>query len=225
MRPLPLLLAGLFALALTAPAAPLVALPEPPVLTDEGRALIYEFETGGRAGYNPHPEWPEAASGVTIGIGYDLRFNSREVIRADWKMLPERDLARLVAAQGLSGQAAKQRARELRDITIPWLVACTVFETVTVTKFDQLSRRTYPGYPALRETAQDALLSLTFNRGSSLVGERRRHMRAIAALCPKQDYGGMAAQERASTVLWQGTPIYRGMYRRRHAEATLIERR
>lgn len=204
---------------------PLFAMPAAPAstLTDEGRALIIEFEVGGRSGYNPHPEWPEAASGVTIGIGYDLRFNSRAVIRSDWGALPARDLERLVGAQGLAGQEARARADALRDITIPWATALRVFEQTTVIKFDQLSRRTYPGYDILRGHAQDSLLSLTFNRGNNLVGERRRHMRRIAELSPRQDYDGMAGQERAMVTIWAGTPIESGMRRRRYAEAALME--
>ncbi len=202
---------------------PLFALPLPPILSDEGRELIIEFETGGRAGYNPHPEMPGQASGVTIGFGYDLRFNSKAVIRADWAALPSKDLERLVAAQGLYGDAARVRARELRDITIPWEVAREVFEKVTVTKFDQLCQRTWPGYDTLRDHAQDSLLSLTFNRGASLVGPKRRHMRSIASLSAKADYAGMAGQERAMIVVWQGTAIEKGMRRRRTAEARLME--
>lgn len=205
-------------------AKPLFAMPAASTLTPEGRALILEFETGGRSGYNPHPEWPAASSGVTIGIGYDLRFNSRAVIAQDWAALPAHDIERLVDAQGLSGDAAKARAWALHDITIPWVTALQVFEQTTVVKFDQLSRRTYPGYDVLRDHAQDSLLSLTFNRGSSLVGERRRHMRRIADLAPHQDYAGMAGQERAMVVIWQGTEIYGGMKRRRLAEAALMEK-
>jgi len=116
--------------------------------------LILEFETGGRSGYNPHPEWPAAASGVTIGIGYDLRFNSRAVIAQDWQALPAHALNRLVDAQGLSGEAAQQRARELHDITVPWAMACDVFEHTTVVKFHQLCKHTWPGYDVLRAHSQ-----------------------------------------------------------------------
>lgn len=208
---------------------PLIALPAgDDILTDKGRALIIEFEVGGGKAYYEkylsRPTWPAAASGVTIMIGYDLRFNSKAVIRQDLAgLIPERDIERLVAAQGLSGAAAKSRAAQLRDISIPWDVAMEVFEKTTVVKFDQLCQRTWPGYDVLRGHAQDSLLSLTFNRGSSLVGERRRHMRTIASLSPKRDYDGMAAQERAMISIWRGTAVERGMTRRRTAEAKLME--
>ncbi len=198
--------------------------PSADLLTSDGRALIIEFEVGGRSGYNPHPEWPAGASGVTIGVGYDLRFNGKAVIASDWAALPKRDLERLLAAQGLSGSAASAKARELRDITIPWEVAIAVFERVTVAKFDALSRRTYPGYDALRGHARDSLISLTFNRGSSLVGARRVQMAEIARLSPKRDYEGMADQEEDMIPIWRGTEIYGGMKRRRLAEAAIMRR-
>ncbi len=31
-----------------------------------------------------HPIWPGGASGITIGIGYDLGYNSAQQIRKDW---------------------------------------------------------------------------------------------------------------------------------------------
>lgn len=205
------------------PTAPLVALPAAPPLTQAGRDLIYEFETGGRSGYNPRPEWPRGASGVTVGIGYDCGYNSRQVIIADWAALPNRQEERLAATAGVTGRAAQSRLAEVRDIVVTWDLAGQVFDRVTVSKFWQLCERTYPGFDALHPNAQAAILSLTFNRGSSLVGERRKEMLAIKQLVPKQDYRRMAGQIRAMERVWRGTEIEHGMTRRREAEARLLE--
>lgn len=203
--------------------APLVALPAPQLLTSQGRALLLEFEVGGGKSYYDkllaRPTWPEFASGVTIGIGYDLGYNSPAVIAEDWSELPQEWVKRLVSCAGITGQKAKGRIAALRDIVIPWDVSMRVFERVTVTKFRQLCVRTWPEYRELTDTCQDSLLSLTFNRGNSMVGEKRKHMRAIRDLCPSQDYPGIAGQERAMVVIWRGTTIEAGMHRRRFAEA------
>lgn len=203
--------------------APLVALPPPQLLTTPGRSLLLEYEVGGGKGYYDkflaRPMWPEFASGVTIGIGYDLGYNSAAVIESDWSELPKEWVKRLASCSGITGQSAKAKAATLRDIVIPWDVSMRVFERVTVTKFRQLCVRTWPEYCDLTDTCQDSLLSLTFNRGNSMVGDKRRHMRAIRDLCPKQDYPGIAGQERAMIVIWKGTSIEKGMDRRRRAEA------
>jgi len=56
-----------------------------------------------------------------------------------------------------------------------------------------------------------------------MIGEKRRHMRAICDLSARADYAGMAGQERAMVVIWNGTAIQGGMHRRRFAEAVLME--
>src|SRR3981081_336751 len=41
--------------------------------------LIIDFEVGGRSEYErtyQRPEWPQGESGVTIGVGYDLGYNT-----------------------------------------------------------------------------------------------------------------------------------------------------
>lgn len=205
---------------LTAPA------PMPP-LTAAGRALILEFETGGRSGYNPRPEWPGFASGVTIGIGYDLGYNAARTILLDWHAHAQR--TRLASVAGITGPAAKPRARELHDILTSWNLATLVFNEVTVARFHALCARTFPGFTALHADAQAAILSVVFNRGNSLAGPRRVEMRAIAtAIRPAAtgrtpDYAGIAAQLRKMKSLWRGTDIERGMSRRREAEARLVE--
>lgn len=213
----------LCALALSPLRAQWIALPEKPDLTSEGHALIVSFETGGQADYNrwPRPEWPGEASGVTIGIGYDCGYNSRAVILSDWRGLGG-DAERLATTSGLRGRPARPVAAVLRDILVEWDLALGVFDQVTVTRFWQLARRTYPGFDDLRPNAQAALLSLTFNRGSDLLGDRRYEMRKIAECVPQKDYEGMAYWNRRSIRVWKGTSIYAGMARRRNAEAVLM---
>ena len=69
---------------------------------------------------------------------------------------------------------------------------------------------------------QGALVSLVFNRGASMKGDRRIEMRAIRNLAPQKDYAGIAQQFRKMKRLWIGTDIEKGMSRRRDAEADLV---
>jgi len=83
---------------------------------------------------------------------------------------------------------------------------------VTLARFWGLCQRTWPGFDNLRPNAQAALLSLTFNRGSSMVGGNRREMRNIRDMTASKDYAG----------IWRNTPDGPGLIRRREAEAKLM---
>ena len=89
--------------------------------------LIVQFEIGSRARYEKlysRPTWPGGESGVTIGIGYDLGYTSKQQIEADWDPFLEKpERAALQAVQGAKGAVAGQLARGLRNIAIP-LAAC-----------------------------------------------------------------------------------------------------
>lgn len=215
--------------ATATPAPPVIGLPSPPPLTDEGRnlllssggrALVLEFETGGERGYDPHPEWPGAGSGVTVGIGYDLGYYSRSVIMSDWQAVKERQ--RLAETSGKKGQQARILIPALRDIFIRWDVATDVFDHVDVAREFSSAKRAVPGFEDMRPNAQAAWISLGFNRGWQMSGPNRVEMRAARDLVPARDYEGMATQFRKMVRVWTGQNIYNGMKRRRYAEAELL---
>jgi Putative peptidoglycan binding domain len=189
--------------------------------------LILEFEIGGGKQYYEkflqRPTWPEGASGVTIGIGYDLGYNSVEVFNKDWQKLGDAEQKRLSDCCGLKEDAAKQRLASVRDIIISWELAWEVFNDVTVPKFYNFTKEAFSGFEELPADVQGGLVSLVFNRGASMEGNRRREMRAIRDLVPKKDVSGIAEQIREMKRIWEGTSIARGMNRRRDAEADLIE--
>jgi GH24 family phage-related lysozyme (muramidase) len=188
--------------------------------------LILDYEVGGgRPYYENHlarPTWPGASSGVTIGVGYDCGYNSAPVIRHDWDLLDNRARSRLAATALVSGARARPLASSLRDVLIRWNIAETVFNRVTLARFTSLTARTFPGFEQLETNAQAALVSLIFNRGSSMTGPRRAEMRAIRAAVPRRDYRAIAAQLRAMKRIWSGQGM-EGLLRRREAEARLVE--
>lgn len=205
------------------PLKPAIGLPLPPALTEAGHDLILEFETDGRSGYNPRPEWPQGASGTTVGIGYDCGYNSRKVILSDWHVLEEDDRTRLADTAGITGQKARAKVAQLQDILVQWQEALDVFDTVDVAREFGSARKAMPGFEDLRPNGQAALISLGFNRGWGMSGANRSEMRAIRDLVPDQDYSKMALQLRKMVRVWKGTSIEKGMTRRRLAEAKLME--
>jgi hypothetical protein len=192
--------------------------------------LIINHEVGGgQAYYNRlllHPVWPEGDSGVTIGVGYDLGYNTQAEVDADWgTRLSRADLARLRVCIGVKGQAAGALLPRVRDVTVPWSAAQAVFFARSVPRFYRLALGAFPGMERLHGDAQGALVSLVFNRGTRMSDSKRkpgdrREMRAIRALVPNGDLRGIAEQLRLMKRLWSPTS---GLIRRREDEARLVE--
>jgi len=203
------------------------------MLSKKSLDLILEFEVGGGENYYnkflKNPAWPEGQSGVTIGVGYDLGYVNKTEFSEDWKDLPKETFDRLYKVVGIKGYNAKNLIRGLKDITIPWELALKVFNNKTVTKFYNLTRETFPNFDNLPEDAKGGLVSLAFNRGAALEGDRRREMKLIRdgmKLVSNYDQKALtfiANQIRNMKRIWIGGSIEKGMSRRRDAEAKLIE--
>lgn len=208
-------------------AIPLPPPPDPPrikpVICDAAIAMVVEFEIISRAYYQKRltkPIWPGGASGVTIGVGYDLGHQIPTVIDLDWRNHAQAQL--LPAAAGVTGTSAKQLTAGMAHIITPIDLAEAVFELSTIPRYWQMTRRAYPGIDSLTPCAKGALLSLTYNRGAAMAGDRNREKRAIRDDCvPRGDNHCIAGQIQAMTRLWAGTSIETGMRRRREAEAEL----
>ena len=186
--------------------------------------LIVQFEIGSRAQYEKlysRPTWPGGESGVTIGIGYDLGYTSKQQIESDWDPFLEKpERAALQAVQGAKGDVAEQLARGLRNIIIPLSAAEPVFYASTLPRFAKITRDAFPGVEKLPFDAQGALLSLVFNRGASFTGERRAEMRALRAeLAGAASLARIADQLEAMQRLW---PDARGLRERRVREAAFV---
>ena len=203
------------------------------MLSKKSLDLILEFEVGGGENYYnkflKSPAWPGEQSGVTIGVGYDLGYVNKTEFTNDWKELSKKDFDRLYKVVGVKGIAAKDLTRGLKDISIPWDLALKVFNNKTVTKFYNLTRQTFPNFDNLPEDAKGGLVSLVFNRGAALEGDRRREMKLIRdgmKLVSNYDQKALtfiANQIRNMKRIWIGGSIEKGMSRRRDAEAKLIE--
>jgi GH24 family phage-related lysozyme (muramidase) len=203
------------------------------MLSKKSLDLILEFEVGGGENYYnkflKNPAWPEGQSGVTIGVGYDLGYVNKAEFSQDWKDLPKETFDRLYKVVGIKGYNAKNLIRGLKDITIPWDLALKVFNNKTVTKFWNLTKQTFPNFDNLPEDAKGGLVSLVFNRGNALEGDRRREMKLIRdgmKLVSNYDQKALtfiANQIRNMKRIWIGGSIEKGMSRRRDAEAKLIE--
>lgn len=190
-------------------------------LSNKGIQAIIKWETGGESYYDKNPEWPGEQSGITIGVGWDLGHTSAtETSRAWSPHLNAATLALLVSVSGRKGEAAKEVLPHVRHLVIPWMSALAVFENVTIPVWYMKTLRIYPQVVDLPGDCAAALVSLCFNRGTSLSGERRREMCNIQALLRTGNLKEIPKQLREMKRLW---PKTEGLRRRRNEEADLFE--
>lgn len=180
--------------------------------------LILSFE-----GMGQPKQWPGGESGVTIGFGYDLGYVTAAQFQEDWgDQLPAEVMTKLKTAIGLKGIPAKNKAATLKDVKIDRAPSLVVFTERTVPQYEAQTRAAFPGFDALPTDAQGALVSLVFNRGASMKGDRRTEMRAIRDAVPSGDLQEIADQLRKMKRLWVGQGLD-GLLRRRDAEADMVE--
>ena len=168
------------------------------------------------------PVWPGGGSGVTIGIGYDLGYNRVSQIRKDWRgKIADADLEKLTKVSGLKGDDAKKALRGVKSVSISFAGATQVFSESTLPRYAASAHKAYPGIELLLPDVQAALLSLVYNRGTSMSGSRRKEMAAIKPLVEQQNYPAIAQQIRNMKRLWEGRGLA-GLLKRRDDEADLV---
>lgn len=189
--------------------------------------LIVSCEVSSRATYERsyrHPEWPGGASGVTIGIGYDLGYASLSKLHADWDgKLPAAMIRVMERCLGVRGEAARQLLPSVRSqIDVPWDVAMAVFLERDVPEWTAAVERVIPGAVELSADSKGALVSEAYNRGASFnaAGDRYREMRDQKQHIVEQMLAKVPLDIRASKRLW---PNVHGLQVRRDAEAALFE--
>ena len=188
--------------------------------------LIEYYESGGQGQYNPHPVWPGGASGLTIGIGYDLGYASSSQIRSDWSAISSTFQNRLQSYAGRTGASAQALLSAAQDITIPWTLAKLVFEGTDIPRVSDLVAQTFQNTSLLSPDSFGALVSLVFNRGASMTDTspgNRLEMRQIRDAMQAADFSPIPDLIRSMKRLWQGKGLD-GLLARRDAEAALFEK-
>lgn len=199
------------------------------LIAQEAFDLIVAEEVSSEAAYRKkyrRPVWPGGASGVTIGIGYDLGQMTRTQLWADWRgHLPAATITALEKrALGIKGAPAAARSKELQEIVdVPWEAAIAVHRDCVLPRYIDRLRRALPNTEQLGPECLGALASLVFNRGYSFTKpeERYREMRAIRAHMEAEDFDDIPGELRAMKRLW---PKAAGLRKRRDREAALFER-
>ncbi|TDX76216.1 hypothetical protein EDE05_11798 [Neorhizobium sp. R1-B] len=189
--------------------------------------LIVELEVGGRSQYERKyrkPIWPRGESGVTMGIGYDLRFANSSLLKRDWEnLLTQQELDILKQVLGKGGEAARVALPSVQTISIPWPSAMTQF--LNFLPYPTADAESiFPNSNELSDESFGALVSLVYNRGKAIPrnSPRRTEMVAIHDLMGERKFGAIPEQIRKMKKLWT-TPDSRGLVIRRELEALLFE--
>lgn len=211
-------------------------------ISQESIELIISWEVAGgdptrsRSEYERQyhrPTWPgNSDSGLTIGIGYDIRF-ARKWFEGDWKTrleklpAPKDAYTRLARYIGVGGSRAAVRATS--DISIPWEDAMAVFRIRRLPHYIEETKTAFPGVEALDPDVRGALTSVIYNcgRGTGKPYQRlkRQAYEQIRAAVTARNVPGVAAGIRALKAYHERDPsVAEGLKRRREAEARLVER-
>jgi hypothetical protein len=212
------------------------------ILSQVSINFIVSFEIISEAYYIKNlsaPIWPGGASGVTIGIGYDLGYNPPAAITADWGDKVDADtLSKLISVSGISGKNALNILGSLSGVDISLDVAKDVFTNRSLKNTAISTMNAFPGFDALQPDAVGALVSLVYNRGDAMTipndtRDSRREMRQIRAITQgidphditldviNQIYPGIADQIESMKRLWDPIKM-KGLLVRRDQEAALV---
>jgi hypothetical protein len=191
--------------------------------------LINE-ETGGWAYYDARarsPVWPGGASGVTIGVGYDLGQQTAQGFRRDWQAsLTAEVIAALLPTIGLKGgsdaanAALRDWVQRLSGVKIGWDAAHQVFKDRSLPVYEARTLRAFTGLAALNGLCIGAMVSLVYNRGTSFNGPSRVEMAMIRDKIAAGDAAAVPDRIRAMKRLWPTVP---GLLKRRDAEAKMFQ--
>jgi hypothetical protein len=195
--------------------------------------LIVACEVSSEAAYKRdyyRPTWPKGASGVTIGIGYDVGYVTPAELAADWQgILSETELSQLSKACGITKEAAAALLSRMQSVSINWDDAIKEYYNETQPRYVGLTEASLSNTNELRPESLGALVSLVYNRGASFsISEskdrtgRFQEMRNIKDHMANKAYDRIPGEFRSMKRLWEGQRDMRGLLLRRDAEAALF---
>ncbi|MEQ1608697.1 MAG: trypsin-like peptidase domain-containing protein [Hyphomonadaceae bacterium] len=193
--------------------------------------FIASFEVSSPAYYKAKlqaPCWPGGESGLTIGVGYDLRHASAAEFREHWSaLLPAVVIDRLLPYCGKAEPDLAKRklaVAALKDIAISLEAATTVFTAVMLPMHTLKTEKCFPNTGDLHDIGMGALVSLVFNRGPGLGSDdSRKEMRNIAAHMKAKAFDKVAGEIRDMKRIWQDKAGVAGLLDRRDKEAAAFE--
>ena len=187
-----------------------------------GATFIWRLEAA-----SIHPYWPGGASGITLGIGWDVGHHTESDLRKTWRELDQVSLEALALTAGKKGDQASRLLPMVKDILISESLSRRVFIDSMPRYYDEMLG-IFPESRRLPTDVQVSLLSLVFNRGSGLGKalpedvDARFEMRTLQGAVRDQDITGIYYRFSNMIRLWEHTPLGKGLANRRRSEMRLI---
>lgn len=206
-------------------------------LDTNGVAFIALEETGGLAYYQRitrFPHSPGSASGITIGVGYDLRFSTPGAFQNDWgNYLPHAVMQELKQDLGQKGSKTRADALKAKGIEVPFYAAWQVFVGKTLPEFYQKTQQVYPSIASLPNFCPSILVGLVYNRGPATQGNNREEMANIQRILAEAEQARLQGKPKAEVnrlllpvadellEMKKYWPVTSGLVKRRQLEANL----
>lgn len=220
-----------FAIATSSKADETVGKNLPIPVSVAARDLIIKYEVGSKQHYDAKlqrpevPAWQTTVSGVTVGFGVDMGHMTKEQIGAALDgHIPGCMVEALKSCSGFKGKSAYYNAlpRVRNTVVVPWPAAVAIFEKDTLPRFTQQTKDAFRlSRGQLHPDENGSLLSIVFNRGGSMSGDKRIEMRAIRDDIGKGKAETVPGHIRSMKRLWSYTAL-KGLHLRRDAEANLF---
>lgn len=167
------------------------------------------------------PDPTNTDSGVTLAVGIDCGYNTPQQIRTLFSgFIPASDVELLVKCSGLKKQAAVNMLPSVKHIKLPIDSALLIFYNHTISIFSKLAYSIYPAMVNINPVEQTCIVSLVFNRGTKLDGDRRKEMKALVDAIKRDNDKEMGGLFRSMKRLWANT---KGLQIRYERLAKIIE--
>lgn len=196
-------------------------------ISDKAFNYIVEQEDSNEAYYSrfyQHFDWPEGASGPTVGIGYDCGYVTVDECKQDWDgIIDEGAIGHLASACGYRGGNACAFVRQNKfNVTITWDQALAEFRNRELPKWIGRVANALPNCDCLSGDSLGALVSLAYNRGASFdaPGGRYGEMRAIKLHMATKQFEKIPGEFLSMRRLW---PRGGDLWNRRTSESVLFQ--
>lgn len=195
--------------------------------------LIIYYEVGGRSYYEKYltkptvPAWQTTASGVTIGMGFDVGHNTKdEIKKALDGILSDEEIKLLQSVAGMKGKNAYYNGlpKVKYKVNVTYKQAEEIFKKDSLPRFTKQTADAFKlSKDRLHSHSNGALVSLVFNRGPSMSSsDSRKEMRWIRYNISINREDRVPSDIRSMKRLWSPTKL-KGLHLRRDAEANLFQ--
>ncbi|GEM_PF-2273292 len=190
--------------------------------------FISKFEISSKSHYEAilkKPTVPGVNSGITIGVGYDLKHNNVMELN---EYIGEEKCNRLKEAQlrYIKGESKSSVLASISDIEIPYDVAMKIYEDKTMPKYISMARNWLgvEAYDKLLAGCKTAIVSLVFNRGTSEEGSSREEFPLIRQAIQQGNLAAVPGLIRnMNTTMRAEWSDNSGLFARRNDEANMFD--